>query len=255
MSGSSHSTASPVGFWSRYRTAGLLTPTIAMILALSLLAGLGTWQLQRKAWKEALLRDIAQRSDQPPIDVTTTILASPLPIFSHVRVTGRFRHDKERFWFSGGRLGSGFQVFTPLEVAPGQVVWVNRGYIPAHLREPSTRQASQIAGDATIVGLIREPGEKNVFTPANDVARNVWYWRDLPALQASAFAPDVKYAPVMLDADAKPANPGGWPEGGTSLIRPPNRHLEYALTWYGLALTLIGVFFAFARGRLIHPRE
>jgi surfeit locus 1 family protein len=172
-----------------------------------------------------------------------------------VRLTGRFLNEKERYWFSDGRLGSGFQVFTPLEIAPHQVVWVNRGYVPEALRDPQNRNAGQSRGETEVVGLVRTPGEHNLFTPANDVVRNVWYWRDLPALQESAFPPDTQYAPVMVDADAVPANPGGWPEGGASLPNLPNRHLEYAITWYGLALALIAVFFSYARTRLTGRRE
>lgn len=243
------------GVWARFREAGLVTVTLASLVALCLLIGLGTWQLQRKSWKEGLLRDIAQRSGQPPVDVGANIFAAPPPVFSHVRLRGRFLHDKERYWFSDGRLGSGFQVFTPLEVAPGHVVWVNRGYIPARFRDPAARAQGQVEGVVSVTGSVREGGERNAFTPANDVAGNVWYWRDLPALQASAFTSDVKFASVMVDADASPANPGGWPEGGASRPTLPNRHLEYAVTWYGLALTLIAVYFSFVRSRLSRSRQ
>lgn len=243
------------GVWVRFREERLITVSVATLLALCLLIVLGVWQLQRKSWKEGLLRDIAQRSAQSPADVGMRIFADPPPAFSHVRLTGRFLYKKERYWFSDGRLGSGFQVFTPFEIAPGYVVWVNRGYVPARLRDPATRAEGQIAGIVTVAGLVREGGERNAFTPANDVSRNVWYWRDLPALQSSAFTSEVKFAPVMVDVDAAPANPGGWPEGGTSLVALPNRHLEYAITWFGLAFTLIGVYLAFVRGRLSRNRQ
>ena len=84
-----------------------------------------------------------------------------------------------------------------------------------------------------------------MFTPQNDPARNLWYWPDAAAMTASAFAAQpVETAPVTIDADASP-DPGARPRGGTTRIDLPNRHLEYALTWYGLALTLIGVYAAF----------
>ena len=235
------------------RRTGLLWPAAMTLVLLALLIGLGTWQLQRKAWKEALLADIAARTTQVPADIGDAIFATGaarvLP-YTRVRLTGRFLHDKERFWFADGRLGSGFHVFTPLQLAGGGLVWINRGYIPAHLKDPATRAAGQIAGAVTVIGLVRAPGERNSFTPANDIAHNVWYWRDLAVLDASAFTPDVNSAPVMVDAEVEPANPGGWPEGGTAIVSLPNRHLEYALTWYGLAATLVGVFLVYARGRV-----
>lgn len=248
----------PTGLLCAWRAAGLFWPTVAAVLAAVFLVGLGSWQLQRKTWKEALLQGIAARSAQAAVDIGAQIFATGAtqpPAYTRVQLSGRFLHDKERFWFADGRQGSGFHIYTPLELTPNRVVWVNRGYIPAALKDAATRAEGQVSGPVTIVGLVRLPGEHNTFTPANDVARNVWYWRDLSALNASAFSADVTAAPVMVDAEALPANPGGWPEGGTAIVTMPNRHLEYALTWYGLAATLIGVFVAFARGRLLRARE
>jgi surfeit locus 1 family protein len=98
------------------------------------------------------------------------------------------------------------------------------------------------------------------FVAENDPARNVWFWPDLAAMTASAFpggpqkAAEGPQKPVSLafaiDADAKPEPPGGLPRGGVTRLDLPNRHLEYALTWYGLAATLVGVYLAFAVSRL-----
>jgi surfeit locus 1 family protein len=98
------------------------------------------------------------------------------------------------------------------------------------------------------------------FAAENDPARNLWYWPDLPAMTASAFPDGRQVAPggpqtagtlpLAIDADARPAPPGGLPRGGVTRLQLPNRHLEYALTWYGLAATLIGVYSAFAISRL-----
>ena len=238
----------------RLRDSRLFWPSMMTAIAVPILLALGTWQLQRKAWKEGLLADIAQRNSQMPVDPGHHMFASrpaerPAE-YTRVVVTGRFLHDKERFWFTDGHQGSGFAVFTPLEMAPRQIVWVNRGYIPARLKDPATRLEGQLQDRTTVTGLIRSPGERNTFTPANDVAKNVWFWRDLAALNASAFAGDVQISPLMIDAAAEPANPGGWPKGGATAARLSNRHLEYAVTWYGLAATLIGVYLAYARGRL-----
>lgn len=240
----------------RLKQAGLVWPGVAGLIALTILLGLGTWQLQRKAWKDALVRQIdlrvngaAKRLDVAAI-FATDAATRPLP-YERVLVSGKYHHEKERFLFADGREGSGFHVLTPLEVGPGQVVWINRGYVPAALKDPAKRAAGQIAGVVEVAGLAREQGDRNAFTPDNDVQKNVWYWRDLPALSRSAFGDGkVASAPLALDASLEPKNPGGWPRGGTTLLKISNRHLEYAGTWYGLAATLIGVFFVFARGRL-----
>ncbi len=105
-----------------------------------------------------------------------------------------------------------------------------------------------------MTGLVRVPHEPGLFAPANDVAHNLWYWPDVAAMQSSAFAGmDVRASSFWIDADAQPEPPGGLPRGGVTRLDLPNRHLQYALTWYGLALTLIGVYGAFAISRLRMP--
>ncbi len=257
----------PTGVFERWRNARLLAPAVATILAAALLIGLGTWQMQRKVWKEALLAEMSTRSALPPIDPGLRLWSNGAgrpPPFTRVTLTGKFLHDKERYWFADGRLGSGFHVFSPLVLdagsrpnSPPSVVWINRGYVPAKLKDSATRAAGQPDGSTQVIGVVRAVGERNSFTPPNDIARNIWFWRDLPALDASAgFTPaTADVAPVMVDAEPLPANPGGWPEGQSGDIKLPNRHLEYALTWFGLAATVIGVFLAFARGRMACPRE
>ena len=139
-------------------------------------------------------------------------------------------------------------------------VFVNRGWVPDTLKDPSKRAAGQVAGPVTVTGLIRLPEHKGWFTPDNDYAGNRWFSRDLDAMQYGPAGPPSPlqfttekkqaYAPFSIDADAVPENPGGWPKGGTTVIHLPNSHLQYVVTWYGLALTLICVFAAFANQRL-----
>ena len=241
------------GFGQRLRAAGLIGVTLAMLAACAILISLGNWQMNRKAWKEGLVADIAARTRAAPADAGARILDG-LPEYTRVRLHGRFLHHHERFMFADGPGGSGFHVLTPLEIAPGQVVWVNRGYIPARVKDPAARATGQIEGTAEVTALVRLPGGRNAFTPSNDVAKNVWFWRDLDALNASIATAGVTSAPWLVDAEALPANPGGWPQGGTTLVTLSNRHLEYALTWYALAVTLIGVYLAFARSlRVVRP--
>jgi surfeit locus 1 family protein len=97
---------------------------------------------------------------------------------------------------------------------------------------------------------VREQGQPGRFTPNNDAAKNLWYWRDIAGLTASAF-PDgnVSVLPFIVDQEAS-ASPGDGPRGGTTIVTLTNRHLEYAITWYGLTFTLAGIFAVFAAGRL-----
>jgi surfeit locus 1 family protein len=123
-------------------------------------------------------------------------------------------------------------------------VIVNRGFVPLDLKDPAAR--GEIEGRTHVTGLMRQPESRNFFTPADDPETGQYFTRD-PALIAHHFglAPA---APFSVDADPGPA-PGGWPRGGASELTFPNNHLAYALTWFGLALALAGVFIAFARHR------
>jgi len=97
---------------------------------------------------------------------------------------------------------------------------------------------------------VRAPEARNAFTPADDPARNLWFARDPQAIARLHRLERV--APFLIDADASPL-PGGWPRGGQTLLNLPNNHLQYAVTWFGIALTLIGVFAAFAWRRVTDP--
>jgi surfeit locus 1 family protein len=238
----------------RLKGAGLVWPTAFTIAGLAVLIGLGTWQVERKRWKEGLLAKIAARVNAPPVRLDgdrQTRVETDDPEYLHVGLKGRFHHDKERYLYAPAASGLGWHVYTPLEYAPGRFVWVNRGLVPDARKDPTTRREGQVTGETEVTGLARKPVALGQFTPKNDVAHNLWYWPDIAALTASAFSgAGAQTLPFTLDADAKPAPPGGLPAGGVTRLDLPNRHLEYALTWYGLALTLIGVYVAFAVSRL-----
>jgi surfeit locus 1 family protein len=235
----------------------LIVPGLAALVALAILIGLGTWQLQRKAWKEDLIAQIETRAYGEPGDILpeSEWLAwrADQDEFRKVRVTGSFLHAFEAPVYGlarGERQGApiqGYYLITPLKIGSGAIVMVNRGFVPMDLRDPSTRPESQPTGEVTITGLIRAPEARNSFTPNDDPARNQWFARDPQAMAAARKLERV--APFLIDADASP-NPGGWPRGGQTPLTLPNSHLQYVITWYGLALTLIGVFTAFAWRRL-----
>jgi surfeit locus 1 family protein len=223
-------------------------------MGLAVLIGLGNWQMSRKAWKEALIAKIAERIGAPPIrlagDNQVTRVETNDREYLHVSFKGRFHHDKERYLYAPAPAGLGWHIYTPLEWGPARFVWINRGFVPDERKDPATRREGQVSGEVEVTGLVRVGHGKGAFVPANDVAGNLWYWPDVAAMHASAFAGTGASAfGYTVDADARPEPPGGLPRGGVTRLDLPNRHLEYALTWYGLALALIGVFVAFARGR------
>lgn len=236
----------------RFRPAGFVLPLAFALPALALLIGLGTWQMQRKAWKEELIAQITARVHQPPVAFAELEQRPAGSLeYARARVHGTFRHESEQFlWEPDPRQGPGYHVYAPLRLDDGRYMLVNRGYVTESRKSPATRPEGQVTGAVEVVGLLRAPIARAMFTPDHDLRTGVWYWRDLDGMTKVALGADagkaVRYA---LDAEATPANPGGWPQGGVTRLTLPNRHLEYALTWYGLALTLVGVLAAFVIGR------
>jgi surfeit locus 1 family protein len=239
----------------KWKDAGLVWPTVCAMAGVAALVALGTWQLQRKHWKDGLIAKIAARVDAAPVPLARVeeLQASGGDIeYLHVVARGRFLNDRERYLYAPAQAGLGWHVYTPLELTPGRVVWVNRGFVPDERKAPADRAEGLLPGEVEVRGLVRAVPQPATFTPNNDVSHNLWYWPDLPAMSASVFAGGavVQALPFAIELDAKPEPPGGLPRGGVTRIELPNRHLEYAVTWYGLALTLIGVYLAFAAGRL-----
>ncbi|MCA0318649.1 MAG: SURF1 family protein [Proteobacteria bacterium] len=252
-------TSHPAPLASRLR--GLAAPGLAALAALAILLSLGTWQLSRLAWKQGLIAQVEARATATPLPLAGRAgwprMTAERDEYRRVIVTGTFRHDREAYLYhvagdsrrqdAGRPRGQGYFVLTPLTTADGATVIVNRGFVPTERRDPATRRAGQVEGMVTVTGLIRFPEPRGTFAATDDDFRRIFYTRDLAKMARVMGAGDT--APFSIDADATPM-PGGWPQGGETLLSFPNRHLEYALTWYGLALTLIGVFAAFARQRL-----
>jgi surfeit locus 1 family protein len=236
---------------------GLLLPGLFAAVGFAILLGLGFWQLERRVWKEELIARVETRTHAPaqaiPAEADWPKLDAARDEYRVVTATGTFRHDREALVHTAlseprGRFsGPGYWVLTPLALASGAVVIVNRGFVPADRRDPATRREGQVEGPVTVTGLLRMPEAPNLFTPSNDPARGEWFVRD-PRAIAAAFGL-ARVAPFTIDADATP-NPGGLPAGGETRLNFPNNHLGYALTWFGLAAALAGVFGAFAWQRL-----
>jgi surfeit locus 1 family protein len=224
-------------------------PTAWSVPALLLLLGLGGWQIQRLNWKEGLIAERAAAVAAPPVAAPQSLTEARRLEFHHVFDEGVFLHGKEIYLGASSGAGSiGYQVLTPLQEAGGRIVFINRGYIPAALKDPAKRAAGQIAGTVHVFGLLRLPpnGRPNWFLPDNRPDLNYWFWVDLPAMAAADKLDRV--APFYIDADAT-ANPGGWPKGGVTRLELPNDHLQYAITWFSLAVALIVIYVLYHRRR------
>jgi len=257
------------------RGKGLVALTIAMLASLAVLVSLGNWQWQRKAWKEELIATMEARASAEPLpperwaslscrSANEVDLAESCE-FTTVRLVGRFDHSGERHLFTSAPQGSshegpGYWVFTPFEIAgTNSRIFVNRGFVPEANKNPRTRPEGQLSGEVEIIGQIRSAEERGMFTGANDPQANIWFLRNprellgAPAVHPGELERWRGPGPSGLDFyvdQIAPAPPGGLPTPRPSRITLPNRHLEYALTWWGLAVTLLGVYAAFVVGRL-----
>lgn len=222
--------------------------------AFAILAGLGIWQLQRLEWKRDLISRLEERMSAEPVtlaEVDERQNAGRDIEYLRVRVKGEYLHSKERHLYTVQGGTAGWRVFTPLELPSGRIVMVDRGFIPQELKQPDNRSESQFEGWALVTGIVRLPGDQGLFTPDNAPGKNVWHWRDLDGMAASVLSPEQmeRLEPFFIQHEDVPAMKG-WPQAGYSNLNLPNRHLEYALTWFALAGVLVVVFALYLRGRL-----
>lgn len=218
---------------------------ILVLIALAILLSLGTWQLQRLHWKQSLLADIAARQAAAPVplaDIEAMAASGGDIEYRKVTATGRYINNKERHFFATWRGQTGFYVYTPLELADGRILFVNRGFVPYENKEPEMRMQGQLTDQQTVTGLARAKlaGKPSWVVPDNDVAKNIFYWKDLDVMAESVGLEKARVVPFFVDADSAP-NPAGLPIGGVTQVDLPNDHLQYALTWYGLAAVLVTV--------------
>jgi len=242
-------------------TRSLIWPGVLTVLALIVLIGLGTWQLVRLAEKEQQTTQIEASLSAPPVPLPSeSEWATLKPAdydYRRVSLTGTFQHDKEALAFGFISVGvrgdtrEGFFALTPFVLENGSTVIVNRGFVPQELRAQSSRAQGLIQGPITLTGLMRVPEKKGTFTPEDEPAKNIFFTID--PLSIARARQIERVAPFIVDAD-KSQVPGQWPEGGHTIVVLANNHLQYAITWFALALGLMGVFFVFANNRLKQDR-
>jgi len=210
---------------------------VATLVALAILISLGMWQLQRRAWKHRLLADIARAEQAPAVP-----LAGIPPRFTKVVVRGVWRPavalygvDVRQGADGSERMGAQrLQILARDGEAP---LLVDEGWVPTEGAMPAPA-----TGTASVEGYVRAPDRVGLLSAEDDLAGRHFYTLDPSAISIALGAHDA--APFTLVAMGHAA-PGG-PVPAESLPRPPDNHLQYAFTWFGLAAALVGVFAAWA---------
>lgn len=235
-------------------------PTLFTISALAVLVTLGNWQLQRLEWKTDLIANARERPQLAPVPAPGPETWSGFDFDAFdlrpVSLTGRFGPGEVHVYTvltkpKGPRGGQGFWIMAPFVTKDGWTVMVNRGFVPGANKLPDSRPGSVApTGEVDIVGLVRRAPKPNSFTPDNNIESNEWYLRDPIAIGRHFGVKPAELAPYSLDLRADATPPGGLPQAGETVVTFTNSHMQYAVTWYGLALTLIGVYIAFMWSRL-----
>jgi len=216
----------------------------------AILISLGVWQVNRLHWKLGLIAHVHRSMHAAPLSPDEALAMGPAAQYRRVALDGHFDDAKEAYVFGTDGGAPVYHVIVSFTVDDGRVFLVDRGVVPKEKLDPATRLAGQITGETHVVGVWRTPDPPGVFTPAPDIAHRIWFAHDLKGI-AKADGIAKLAAAVVIEADATP-NPGGWPRGGQTVVTFRNEHLQYAITWFGLAAVLFGVYIAYhvSRGRL-----
>ncbi|PCJ33503.1 MAG: hypothetical protein COA93_07440 [Alphaproteobacteria bacterium] len=218
--------------------------TIPILIILCLL---GNWQVERLNWKMGLIEKLEMRYGLPPVALPATVEDPDDWVYRHVTVTGRFLHMREMPLYNAGPTGRpGYDLFTPLmlkdNIGGRKIVIINRGWVPENLKEQMSRPETINSEEVQITGLLRKSWQKERFAPENDVEHNLWFYADLNGMKEAQHLTEL--FPMFLYAD-KTSNEGQYPIGERSQLNIVNNHLDYAMTWYGLAIVLLVIYIMF----------
>ena len=230
----------------------VVTASASAAIGFAILCGLGIWQLERLQWKEMLIADLNARVSVPPVALPAAPTQA-MDEFRRVRARVQFVPGEHALVYTPGSAlrpdvpGAGYWVMTPAKSERGTVV-INRGYVAPNARGNA---GATPAGEVEITGALRWPEEGTYFTPRDEPANNVWYRRDPASVAAAKNWGAV--APFYIEQEA-PQLPGA-PKAGPLVVKLPNNHLQYAITWFGLAGALAAVYFVWLRSHLRRVRS
>lgn len=219
--------------------------SVICLIAITLISGLislGSWQIQRLGWKHDLIARVEQNIHAP---------ATPAPDLENwqqadkksneyraVYVTGHYLNDKEIHVGALTEKGSGYWIMAPFKRDNGETIYINRGFVPTALRDAAKRITGQIEGETKVTGLLRLTEPKGFFLRQNKPGKNIWYARDIDVFAKRAGLTNVP--DYFIDADNQ-QNRADRPVGGLTVVKFPDNHLSYALTWFTLAAMVLAM--------------
>ena len=238
--------------------------SFSSLMIITLIA-LGAWQLQRMQWKARIIEQSISALTAKPVTINDIYAGIEYGYDIdrlRIRLKGAYRHDLERYVYTPTKKGIGYQVITPFVDETGFLVFVDRGWVPEAYKDPKVRKATKQSArkpenNITITGITRVHAVKLTWFLADaDLTNNVWYWYD-PMTMANSLPSGVGetadgqlplISPVFLQLEPK-GEPGEalWPEILPIDVNLPNNHLNYAITWFLLALIIFVMLLVFLR--------
>ena len=200
-------------------------PLLFGLIGAAILIALGVWQMQRLTWKEAILADIQTRITAPPVAVP----AVPDPIadkYLPVAISGQITDDEVHVLVSQKRIGAGYRIIAAFEAEDGRRLLLDRGFVKV-----DQKSAARPTGAAQVIGNLHWPDESGGSIPEPDLKAEIWFARDVPALAAHLNAEPVLIIARETSLSDDPVSPLPVDIAGI-----PNDHLQYALTWFSLAV-------------------
>jgi surfeit locus 1 family protein len=200
------------------------------LIGTGVLVGLGTWQVQRLAWKQDLLAGIAAQIGADPVPLAEA-LTPEFRRYAPVELSGTFGTGHIRMLASRKSTGPVYRVIRPFQTDSGARVLVDTGW------QPQNRDVAEVPDThLTLIGNLDNPQEADGFTPAPDIPGNIWFARDVPAMAAALGTDPVLV--VLRDAPQIDLAVTPWPVDTAGI---PNDHLQYAITWFSLAAIWVGM--------------
>ncbi len=204
----------------------MILPLLFGLTGAAVLSGLGIWQVQRLAWKTDLLAGIDARIADAPV-----ALAEATGDYQPVQLSGRYTGQELHVLASLKREGAIYRIISAFETPEGRRILVDRGFVPA-----TDKTAPRTGGQATLTGNLHSPDEVDFFTPEPDLATNIWYARDVPAM-ASALGTEEVFV-ILRETSETPPPVTPLPVDTSGI---PNDHFGYAVTWFSLAAIWLGM--------------
>ena len=242
------------------RGRGRVGLSLLFAALLCLFVALSIWQVERRAWKHALIERVGQRVHAPSVEAPGpgrwAAISAEDDAYRRVRASGKFIAGRETFVQASTALGSGYWMLVPLRRDDGTVLLVNRGFVSGDDRARVVEAAAKEHAPTAVTGLLRLSEPPGRFLFRNDPVADRWRSRDIEGIAAARGLQRV--APYFIDADAGDAEDRGprmRPVGGLTVVAFSDNHLLYAIVWSALALLCVAALVRLLRMPDAGPKE